>query len=771
MYKRPSYPSRNRGDSLPSPPPGFLDGWLLYNGGLAQTLQSRQLPALAFLSALLLLMWWSPHGGALMSRSLRVQVIFFLFCAALFSPRQISSQLVGEDRTAPPTQVTETPEQAGSAPTQSMAPAGARIASKEITLLGSSVWSDTGITLEPGQRMVFSADGKLRYSDAKTDNGPEGLSRGFKDLLRVLPLNSEGRGALIARVGDPDIAEPFFLGVKKDVTAPVGGKLSIGINQSGSDQGEGSYKVKIEVFASTDTTAREIARVVPSMPGIDNALFSKIPRRIRDEEGNPGDMVNFLILGTENQMKQVFTTAGWVKVDPDVKGTVLAGLLDSLSKESYLTMPMSQLYLFNRPQDYGWAHAEPISVVASRNHLRVWKAPFIVNGQTLWVGAATHDIGFERDQRNNGITHKIDPDIDLERNYVEKTLSATGLVSQVTRFLPDHPMQEAKTATGGSFHSNGQVLVLKIGGSGKDLASNFAGVFCNLLQSEDPDGGNWQACSNYLQLPGASELSNAVLPSLNATYRVLVVPGVLSSCQENNQAFQQGQTHLREKHGMTVEFVQTPNASTIENGQLIATYLRNAMKTDSRKFIVVSYSKGSPDVQEALAADSVARGAVVAHVTVSGAIGGSPIAETMPAIVDRYASALNIGTCKGNLVEAFRSLGQNVRQQFLREHPAPDVPSFSLAAVSDATNTSKMLLESWRFLAAMDPRTDGQLLEDDAVIPGGNSLGVVRGDHLAVALNYGGGSADAAAVVSANRYPRVALFEAAVRVAMDSIAY
>jgi len=128
---------------------------------------------------------------------------------------------------------------------------------------------------------------------------------------------------------------------------------------------------------------------------------------------------------------------------------------------------MSQLYLFGRPQDYGWAHAEPIKVVASRNHLRVWKAPFTANGQVLWVGAATHDIGFEKDQRNNSVTHKIDPDIDLERDYVEKTLCSTGLVFEVSHFLPADPLQEAKTATGGSFHSNGQVLILKLAATEK----------------------------------------------------------------------------------------------------------------------------------------------------------------------------------------------------------------------------------------------------------------------------------------------------------------
>jgi hypothetical protein len=245
----------------------------------------------------------------------------------------------------------------------------------------------------------------------------------------------------------------------------VAGRLSIGINQTGSDTGQGNYTVRIEVFTPEGGARRDISKQVSSLPGIDNGLFSKIPRRVGDKQGNVGDMVNFLILGSEDAMKQVFTTAGWVKVDADVKTAVLQGLVDSLEKESYLTMPMSQLYLFGRPQDYGWAHAEPISVVKTRNHLRIWKAPFVVNGETLWVGAATHDIGFERDQRNNGVTHKIDPDIDLERDYVEKTLTSTGLVAEVSHFLPDNPLQEAKTATGGTFHSNGQVLVLKLAAS------------------------------------------------------------------------------------------------------------------------------------------------------------------------------------------------------------------------------------------------------------------------------------------------------------------
>ena len=335
--------------------------------------------------------------------------------------------------------------------------------SQEVQLTGDSSWLDTGIDVQAGEHVVATATGSLRYADQQTDTAPAGIARGFKDLLRSLPFNEAGRGAVIGRIGEADTSQPFLIGSKRVLVSPISGRLSIGINQLSSDMGDGTYTVLIEIYAADANSILYTAKTVPSIHGVDNHLLSKIPRRISDKAGDPGDMVNFLIIGSPDSMEKVFTTGGWVKVDANVTDTLLHGLIESMSKESYLTMPMSPLYLFGRRQDYGWAHAEPISVVASRNHLRIWKAPFDVNGQTLWVGAATHDVGFEKDQRNNGITHKIDPDVDLERDYVEKTLTSTGLVDEVTHILPANPMQVAKTATGGSFHSNGQVLVLKLG--------------------------------------------------------------------------------------------------------------------------------------------------------------------------------------------------------------------------------------------------------------------------------------------------------------------
>ncbi len=651
--------------------------------------------------------------------------------------------------------------------------AGQRRVSQEIQLTGDQHWADTGIDVQPGERVALTASGTLRYADAKNDNGPEGLPRGWMDLVRILPLNDAGRGALLGRIGDPDVAPVFLIGAKRELQARTGGRLSIGINEAENDAAEGTYRVRIEIYAAPAAAGAQPAKgsgpakTVAQISGIDAALFQKIPRRIADKDGKAGDMVNFLILGSENDVQRAFQLAGWVKVDRTPKDAALHGLIASISKEAYVQMPMSELYLFGRFQDYGFAHAEPISVVARRHHLRLWKAPFDAKGQTLWVGAATHDIGFERDERNNGITHKIDPNIDEEREYVSKTLGETGMVAEVTHFAPPNPLKEAHTATGGSFHSNGEVLILRLAERGKDLRASFAETFCTVLEKEHPDPGGWGACSNYIDASSPKTLDLKPLPT---NYRVLVIPGVLSSCNASTPAFAEGQKHLREAHGMTVDFLQLPNETSEANGRRIADYLRFEHKKDPRPFVIVAYSKGAPDVQEALVADPDAAAAVAAFVTVAGAVGGSPIADTMPAIAERYAASLKLGTCEGNVAEAFKSLRRDARQRFLADHPDPLVPSFSLVAISGESNTSKMLREAWKLLAAYDRRQDSQLIQTDAIVPGASFLGAIRADHLAVALPFESSSDESIrSAADHNHYPRAALFEALVRSAIQAL--
>ncbi len=185
-----------------------------------------------------------------------------------------------------------------------------------------------------------------------------------------------------------------------------------------------------------------------------------LPRRVNDEFQNQGDMVNFVLVGSEQQVKDALDAASWRIADTDNKEAVLKAVLETYQKKDYLQMPMSQLYLFGRKQDYGYELAQAYSVVASRHHFRIWKAPATWNGQTVWAGAGTHDIGFEKDQRNGKVTHKIDPAIDGERDNIGQTLQASGKVKNLYYYLPKDPVQGAKNATGGGYHSDGRVLVV-----------------------------------------------------------------------------------------------------------------------------------------------------------------------------------------------------------------------------------------------------------------------------------------------------------------------
>ncbi len=346
-----------------------------------------------------------------------------------------------------------------------------------VTVPGSKQWVDTNVDLRGGARVRLTASGKVTYAAdqsfagrLKTAGtfGPDGLPRGFADLVHEYAVGNAGHGALIGRIGTDGYAQAFLVGASKEYDVPVAGRLFLGLNQGANDASgaDGSFEVKVEILDEGSGDATAVGGPAETrVPGITADLLDKIPRRVNDPAKNPGDMVNVLIVGTQEQVVQVFAAAGWVQVDKEVRETALNAVMGSLEKKDYLTMPMSTLFLFDRSQDYGFAHAEPVRVAMSRNHLRVWKSPYQVDGRPLWCVAATHDIGFERDQRNNGLTHKIDPAIDGEREYVNGTLSSTGLVVQRDHVTPPDPLTTAKTATGGEFHSDGRILVLVLKGT------------------------------------------------------------------------------------------------------------------------------------------------------------------------------------------------------------------------------------------------------------------------------------------------------------------
>lgn len=370
-------------------------------------------------------------------------------------------------QTASPASATQAPVTVGKPSVQTIVlatPNAASLAARKnsytIKVSGDS-WTDTAVVLAPGDRVIFTAQGEVSLSDGRKITA-DGLARGWKDLLRQFPDPASPAGALIGRIGSDPAVVPFAIGTSKSLDVTTSGELYLRINASSDLSPDGAYDVSIKLSREPDSEKADAASAASFTASLSPAIFANIPRRVQDESKNPGDMVNFAILGTEEQVTKAFANAGWVKVDKTTQEAILHGLLSTLAKEAYTEMPMSTLYLFDRPQDLSYARGDPIKVAAIRHHLRVWKTTETVDSKPMWVGSATHDVGFEKDQRTGGVTHKIDPDIDLERDFIEQSFAAAGNLVGAAYVTPIDPLRTARTATGGEFHSDGRIAVLDL---------------------------------------------------------------------------------------------------------------------------------------------------------------------------------------------------------------------------------------------------------------------------------------------------------------------
>jgi hypothetical protein len=191
-------------------------------------------------------------------------------------------------------------------------------------------------------------------------------------------------------------------------------------------------------------------------------IVARLPQRVTSKSGKPGDMVNFVLIGTRAQVQKALKAADWEPVDPNVQDAITHAIQDVLAHRAYSQMPMSQLYLFGRPQDMGYAQGIPLEIMQNRDHFRLWEAPWLTSdGQTVWVGAGTHDTGFERDTAGK-MTHSIDPNVDNERENIVNSLKQAGFVKDVRYMTPKDPLLKGLTATGDEFHSDGRVAVIEM---------------------------------------------------------------------------------------------------------------------------------------------------------------------------------------------------------------------------------------------------------------------------------------------------------------------
>jgi hypothetical protein len=298
---------------------------------------------------------------------------------------------------------------------------------------------DAGIELRAGDSVEISAALGICV--------PWGIG-GHEELLQSLPVPAAHFGALIGRLGHDD---PFLIGEHFLTKMQGPAALFLGANTDGEAACAGEYRVQVSI------------RPVPTETAVDNehrvfaSHLDRLPRRVSDASGRRGDMLNFVLIGPYPAIRAALTSAHWFVADNKKLPAAVHAVLATWAREDYMQMPMSELYCFGRVQDFGYELAKPLKVAASRHHFRLWFVPWQIDGKDVWIGAATHDIGFTKDHRNGHVTHKIDPNVDDEREFI---LHSLGDEDSPFYFTPQDPVREAHNATGDRFHSDGRVLVM-----------------------------------------------------------------------------------------------------------------------------------------------------------------------------------------------------------------------------------------------------------------------------------------------------------------------
>src|ERR1700722_4299505 len=200
------------------------------------------------------------------------------------------------------------------------------VSNEEFALQPGCGWIDPAIDVQPGASVHFDASGSLRYSNAKQFNGPEGLPRGFKDVIRDLPFNDTGRGALLGRIGSSEADRSFLIGPELDKQAPIAGRLFLGINERTRDKATGSLHVTI-----VHTAAPAVTNAAPvHLPEFPQSVLDAIPLRVSGRSGGLGDRVNFILIGSNTQMQAMLKAAGWVQVDSSKKTAFIEVFRDSI---------------------------------------------------------------------------------------------------------------------------------------------------------------------------------------------------------------------------------------------------------------------------------------------------------------------------------------------------------------------------------------------------------------------------------------------------------
>jgi hypothetical protein len=225
----------------------------------------------------------------------------------------------------------------------------------------------------------------------------------------------------------------------------------------------GLAAVLLTLFAGLPGVSAEPLPGTPTGTIDGHPALPRSPRHTTTASGHEGDAVNVAFIGTEEDLHRVLAAAGWYAADPITLKTSIRIAADVVLRKPYEHAPVSDLYLWGRRQDA--AFEQPVgNSPKQRHHVRFWRSSEVDRtARPLWVGAATYDERVEISRTTGGITHKIGPDIDKERNKLVRDVIQAGFLDGYYWVEEFHRLPEGRNGGGDPYFTDRRLAVGVIG--------------------------------------------------------------------------------------------------------------------------------------------------------------------------------------------------------------------------------------------------------------------------------------------------------------------
>jgi undecaprenyl-diphosphatase len=183
-------------------------------------------------------------------------------------------------------------------------------------------------------------------------------------------------------------------------------------------------------------------------------LSPAFPKYSETVVGESMEPVSFIVVGQKDQLVKAFMDAGWYTADPIGFVSTWDMFYAAVTGTQYLNAPVTPTFLKSTPEEIAFQKPTETNIFKQRHHTRYWETNYFVGGNPVWVATASLDDGYRY-----YITHKIRPEIDVERDFIKDDLVNTGgvqelkMIQLVKSFL-------GKNQAGDPFFTDGKAYII-----------------------------------------------------------------------------------------------------------------------------------------------------------------------------------------------------------------------------------------------------------------------------------------------------------------------